>query len=85
MLCCAFGSLGVSITLISNFYAMVIGRTIYGLASGIQLVATPRYIEEYIPIHIYTVCFMSFYVFTNIGGLLALFSGILLPPDSEKQ
>ena len=50
LVCCLLGSIGIGITLIPNFYAMIIGRTIWGLANGIQTVATPRYIEEYIPI-----------------------------------
>ena len=50
LLCCLIGSTGIGITLIPNFNAMVIGRTIWGIAGGIQTVATPRMIEEYIPI-----------------------------------
>ena len=47
--------------------------------------ATPRYIEEYIPVQIYTVCFGLFYFSQNVGGLLAMFSGLLLPPDDDTK
>ena len=62
LLCCLIASIGIGITLIPNFNAMIIGRTIWGFANGIQTVVTPRYIEEYIPIQIYTVSFMMFYL-----------------------
>ena len=34
-LCCAIGILGVGITLIPNFYMMILGRLVYGFACGI--------------------------------------------------
>ena len=49
-LCCVIGMLGVAITLIEKFNMMVLGRVIFGFACGIQTVATPRYIEEYVPV-----------------------------------
>ena len=55
-MCCGIGMIGIGITLIENFYAMILGRTIYGFACGIQTVVTPRYIEEYMPVQIYSTC-----------------------------
>ena len=84
-LCCAVGMIGVGITLIENFWLMIVGRTLLGLACGLQTVVTPRYIEEYIPIQVYTPCFMTYYVSQNLGNLIALFSGLILPPDSDEK
>ena len=85
LMCCAIGMLGVGITLIEDFTAMVVGRTIWGFACGIQTVVTPRYIEEYIPVQVYTTCFGVYYFSQNAGNLCALFSGLLLPPDDQPQ
>ena len=50
LLACCIGTVGVGLTLIENFYCLIIGRIIQGYASGLQTVATPRMIEEYVPI-----------------------------------
>ena len=50
LMCCAIGIFGTGLSLIENFYMMILGRTIFGLACGIQTVVTPRYIEEYVPV-----------------------------------
>ena len=84
LMCCLIGIFGVSITLVENFYMMIIGRTIYGFACGIQTVATPRYIEEYVPVQIYSTCLGTYCFSQNFGNLFALFSGLLLPPDDDK-
>ena len=51
LICIGIGTVGVSLTLISNFYFLITGRLIYGFASGIFTVANVRMIEEYVPLH----------------------------------
>ena len=52
LIACLIGTIGVSLTMIENFYCLIIGRIIQGYASGVQTVASPRMIEEYVPIQI---------------------------------
>ena len=85
LMCCLIGSTGIGITLIENFYMMILGRTILGFACGIQTVATPRYIEEYVPVHVYSACVGTYCFSQNLGNLFATFSGLLLPPDTDPQ
>ena len=47
------GTAGVVMTLFLNFYMIFFGRIIFGFASGVLTVATPRYIEEYVPLKHY--------------------------------
>ena len=85
MMCCGIGIFGVGISLIENFYLMILGRTIFGFACGIQTVVVPRYIEEYIPVQVYSTCLSTYCFSNNIGNLFALFSGLILPPDTDKE
>ena len=50
MFCCGLGFFGVSLTMIENFWLLLLGRLIQGYASGVQTVAAPRFIEEYVPL-----------------------------------
>ena len=79
LLCCLVGSVGVCVALVQNFWFIVVGRLIQGIASGFQSVATPRYIEEYIPLQMYGTVMGAFVCFINVGSLVALTSGAILP------
>ena len=56
MLMCLVGSAGSLLCLIENFYALLLGRLLFGLAMGTHAAAIPRYIEEYVPPKIYSIC-----------------------------
>ena len=43
------GILGVTFTIFENITLILIGRLVYGYATGIQSVLVPRYIEETVP------------------------------------
>ena len=80
------GIVGIGITLISNFtsfYPLIIGRLLYGLATGILAIATPRLMEETVPPKYFGTyaglyC-LSFAIATITADLLAS----LLPPDDD--
>ena len=45
------GIVGVSLTLIQNFYLLLLGRIIWGFAAGAEGVISIRMIGEYVPAH----------------------------------
>ena len=51
--CIAIGMAGIGITMIFNFYVILIGRFLYGFSAGMFTAISPRYVEETIPIHLY--------------------------------
>ena len=85
MICCCIAITGVLIALVQDFWLIVLGRLIQGLASGIQSVATPRYIEEYVPLQMYGTVMGAFVCFINIGSLIALCSGAILPDPNDHE
>ena len=46
---CGVGIAGVGITMAEDFEMQLVGRFFYGYAAGFQSVASPRFIEEYVP------------------------------------
>jgi len=62
------GAIGTSITLIDDFYAIIIGKAVFAIATGVLLVAAPLMLEETIPVQA-----TGFYgSFTNIFVVLGL-------------
>ena len=49
------------------------------------LVAVPRFVEEYIPPHLFSTLSPVFNLAKAIGNLVAVLSGLLLPPDTSSQ
>ena len=45
------GIIGVSLTIIQNFYLLLLGRIIWGFSAGAQGVISIRMIGEYVPEH----------------------------------
>ena len=77
------GIIGVTMTLIQQYWLLLLGRVIYGLAVGVESVCMPRYIEEYVPLRKYSLCIAIYAFSMNIGTLFALTSAILLPKDTD--
>jgi MFS family permease len=71
MICNGILLVGVGLTCIPNFYALVIGRIIYGYSAGLFSFLTPKYISEVAPVEVSGI----------FGGVsqLACTIGILLP------
>ena len=79
------GIVGVSINLVQNFILLVVGRVIYGVSAGFMAVAAPRFLEEYVPPHIYKVMSTFFTAAMPFGTFLALLGGLILPPDDSTK
>ncbi len=43
------GIIGVALTMIENFYVLILGRILFGIASGCQGALTIRMINEFMP------------------------------------
>jgi len=56
-----------------------------GVAFGLQCVAIPRYVEEYVPPHLFSTLAPLFTVAQAVGNLLAVLGGLLLPPDDASE
>ena len=79
------GMVGVGMTLIENFWMLILGRVVYGLAVGVESVCMPRYVEEYVPLRRYSLCIALYAFSINIGSTTAICSAFILPPDADIQ
>ena len=84
LICIVIGIGGVSLSLVFDFYCLLAGRFIYGFASGALSVASPRMIEEYVPVHLQSTFIAVYVIASAFGGSLSMFSALLLPPNSDK-
>ena len=79
------GIVGTAITVYENFWAILIGRLIYGFSVGIIAIAMPRLMEETVPgplVGFYGGLYcLSFATATLLAYMLAVF----LPKDSDKE
>ena len=79
------GCAGVGLTMIENFYVLLLGRIILGFTSGSQGVIVVRMINEYVPAAYLSLCFGIFVASQNFGAAVALFSGLILPKETEEK
>jgi len=47
-------------------------------------VAVPRFVEEYVPLHLFSSFAPIFTAFSMLGSLIATIFGIILPPDGSS-
>lgn len=73
------GLIGISLCLIENFYLLLIGRVIYGFASGAQGTIVIRMIKEYVPTSKTSKYVAIYAVSQNFASLIALCSALMLP------
>ena len=57
---------------------------IYGVSAGFMAVAAPRFLEEYVPPHLYVSISPFFSAAMPFGTFLALLGGLILPPDDSS-
>ena len=79
------GVVGVSLTMIFNFYILLVGRVLLGFAAGSQGAIAIRMIGEYLPKHMRRYGVGIFMVFSNFSSLIALFSGLILPKNTDTE
>lgn len=60
---------------------LIIGRLLFGFCSGLLTVATPRFVQEYVPMSVNSV-FSSLFPFAQtVGIFIGVLSAAILPPD----
>ena len=74
--------IGSLMSVITNFYVIVIGRLIFGFSAGVLATACPKIVEETIPANYMD---YGYGVSTNIGinvfVMISLLSGLIIPSD----
>lgn len=79
------GMVGISLTLLMTYEALVLGRLIYGFSVGLIAVAMPRLMEETVPGYLVGF-FGSMYALSfSVATLIAFTLAVFLPPESETQ
>lgn len=79
------GIVGSCLSIISNFYVILIGRLVYGFAAGVLVTACPKIVEETVPSELMD---YGFGISTNIGinlfVMISLLSGLIIPSDQAE-
>lgn len=79
------GIIGTGITIYENFWAIIIGRLIYGFSVGIIAIAMPRLMEETVPGYL-TGFFGGLYCLSfATATLMAYACAVFLPKDTETE
>ena len=52
-ICIFLGLVGVRLTLITNIWALLVGRFLFGVSVGLFSAIIPRYVEEMVPAHLF--------------------------------
>ena len=79
------GSIGCGLTLCVNFYVLLIGRLLYGMASGVHATAAMRSVDEYVPLKYSGLAVGLWAANQNIGAFICLMSAVALPPEDTPE
>jgi len=79
----AFGIVGVTITLIPNFYAIIFGRILYGFSCGVIAVVTARLVEETMPLKLVSLMSALYCVSFPLGSFFSDLLASILPADTD--
>ena len=80
------GILGSVLSIISNFYVILLGRLTFGFAAGVLVTACPKIVEETVPS-----AYMDYGygISTNLGInlfiMISLLSGLIIPSDKSAE
>ena len=85
MLTSISGSIGVGLTMIENFYVLLLGRVIYGFTAGSQAGIVCRMIDEYVPATWQSACIGFFAASQNFASFVATCSAFILPKDGHTE
>jgi MFS family permease len=77
--------LGSCLSIINNFYVILVGRLAYGFAAGVLVTACPKIVEETIPSNHMD---YGYGISTNLGinlfVMISLLSGLIIPSDKTE-
>ena len=79
------GIVGTGITIYENFWAILIGRLIYGFSVGIIAIAMPRLMEETVPSSLVGFYGGLYCLSFATATLLAYALAVFLPKDSDIE
>ena len=82
---CFIGMTGNLITFNFNLTSLLIGRFIFGFATGLTSSIVPRIIEETIPSHIYDSLGVIFNLSQCCGTIVGMSLGQVLPDDEDIE
>ena len=81
----AIGTVGLGITMVAQFPALLAGRLLLGVSLGLFTTITPRYIEETCPNHIYGSLGTLFVFSIACGNMTGFLWGEYLPDDHDTK
>ena len=77
--------LGSCMSIVTNFWVLMVGRFLFGFSSGVFLCATPKVIEETIPTHLQDYGFStSTNMMINVFIAITMFMGVGMPEENEE-
>jgi len=85
ILSAVIGIVGSGITIIQNFWAIIIGRLFYGFSVGIIAIAMPRLMEETVPSNLNGAYGGLYCLSFAFATLLAYALAVFLPPDDQEE
>ena len=77
--------MGAGLTLIQNFYILVLGRIIYGFCAGSVSTIGVRMIVESVPPTWLSACMGLWTAMQNLGAFIPLLFGLILPKDNDTE
>ena len=78
------GILSTALTLILNFWCIVIGRLLFGLCTGVFMTGAPRILDESIPQHLLGSFGTYTNIYANFGIMIVMLLGVGLPESKDK-
>jgi MFS family permease len=78
-------AISVSITLILDLRAIIIGRFLFGFCCGVFSVAGPKMLDETVPLHLSSAFGTATNSCMSFGIMVALLLGSVLPLDDDYE
>lgn len=79
------GAFAVSLTMVLNYWMIVVGRYFFGFCCGVFSVAGPKMLDETVPIHLNSKFGTATNSLLSGGIMVAVLLGALLPDDLDYQ
>ena len=80
MVTCAIYAVGALLCQYMDFWSLLSGRFLAGIGAGFNSVCINRFLEEYVPLVLYSTASPFNLFLGQIGSFIALLTGLMLPP-----